>query len=169
MTGNNPNSGQWLLLYLCIISCTSLIFHSSQAQQSYVDNKQLRCEVNYTTTLGYNCSATATTPRCLSYVTFRSIPSVGKREIWSESQESRMLSICLESGWIVYLVFQRFTRHSKRWNLLVIVLHCLIHKVELHVKILNLHNYRYPFRFTKKLTDFLVLVLVLKCSKVIFI
>ncbi|KAK1395039.1 hypothetical protein POM88_014095 [Heracleum sosnowskyi] len=71
MAGNNSNSGQWLLLYLCI-SCISLLFHSSQAQQSYVNNKQLQCEQNYTTTLGYNCSTTSTTPSCLSYVTFRS-------------------------------------------------------------------------------------------------
>ncbi|XP_074370612.1 protein LYK5 [Apium graveolens] len=71
MAGNNLNSGHWLLLYLSI-SCISLILHTSQAQQSYVNNKQLQCLQNYTTTLGYNCS---TTPSCLSYVTFRSTPT----------------------------------------------------------------------------------------------
>lgn len=56
-------------------SAVFLIFiHGSRAQQTYVDNKQLACEENATTALGYVCNAPATSPTCQSYLTFRSQP-----------------------------------------------------------------------------------------------
>ncbi|XP_073276155.1 protein LYK5 [Primulina huaijiensis] len=54
-----------------------LLFHhllllQSHAQQAYVNNKQLACEINDTVTLGYVCNGVATS--CTSYLTFRSTP-----------------------------------------------------------------------------------------------
>ncbi|XP_059636387.1 protein LYK5 [Cornus florida] len=45
----------------------------SQGQQSYVNNKQLDCERNYTVTEGYVCNGPL--PSCNSYLTFRSNPT----------------------------------------------------------------------------------------------
>ncbi|KAD2393267.1 hypothetical protein E3N88_40244 [Mikania micrantha] len=42
-----------------------------RAQQTYVDNRQLDCNNNYTTTSGYSCNGPTS---CQSYVTFRSQP-----------------------------------------------------------------------------------------------
>ncbi|KAI3816232.1 hypothetical protein L1987_15925 [Smallanthus sonchifolius] len=54
----------WSTLFL-------LSIHGSQAQQTYVDNRQLDCNNNYTTTFGYTCNGP---PSCRSYLTFRSQP-----------------------------------------------------------------------------------------------
>lgn len=85
MAGNHPSSAvfflgprQWLLLAIILL----FQFQYSESQQSYVNNKQLQCEQNYTTTLGYVCTnntrnvpGAATSPSsCASYVTFRSTP-----------------------------------------------------------------------------------------------
>lgn len=55
----------FLLLLLLLLFPVQL-----HAQQSYVDNKQLDCNQNYTTTLGFVCNGAATS--CPSYLTFRS-------------------------------------------------------------------------------------------------
>ncbi|GJR65994.1 protein LYK5 [Tanacetum coccineum] len=52
------------ILFLVTIQC-------AQAQQTYVDNRQLDCENNYATALGYTCNARTS---CRSYITFRSQP-----------------------------------------------------------------------------------------------
>lgn len=85
MAGNHQSSAvffpghrQWLLLAIILL----FQFQYSESQQSYVNNKQLQCEQNYTTTLGYVCTnntrnvaGAATSPSsCASYVTFRSTP-----------------------------------------------------------------------------------------------
>ncbi|XP_047954434.1 protein LYK5-like [Salvia hispanica] len=44
---------------------------AAEAQQSYVNNKQLRCEQSPNTTLGFVCNAA---PSCTAYLTFRSTP-----------------------------------------------------------------------------------------------
>ncbi|KAM6543431.1 hypothetical protein CsatB_007878 [Cannabis sativa] len=44
----------------------------NQAQQSYVNNKQLDCYNHFNTTDGFVCNGVS--PTCLSYLTFRSIP-----------------------------------------------------------------------------------------------
>ncbi|KAL2506084.1 Protein LYK5 [Abeliophyllum distichum] len=44
-----------------------------QCQQSYVNNKQLNCQQNDTTTIGFVCNGAATS--CRSYLTFRSTPT----------------------------------------------------------------------------------------------
>ncbi|PWA62769.1 protein kinase superfamily protein [Artemisia annua] len=56
----------WLcsILFLVTIQC-------AQAQQTYVNNRQLDCENNYTTALGYTCNGRTS---CQSYITFRSQP-----------------------------------------------------------------------------------------------
>ncbi|KAI3734534.1 hypothetical protein L6452_14005 [Arctium lappa] len=54
-----------VVFFICI--------HGFRAQQTYVNNKQLDCDNNYTTALGYTCTSTATTT-CRSYLTFRSQP-----------------------------------------------------------------------------------------------
>ncbi|KAL3654559.1 hypothetical protein CASFOL_001544 [Castilleja foliolosa] len=45
----------------------------SKAQQSYVDNKQLRCDQNDTVTLGFLCNGASSS--CPSFLTFRSTPT----------------------------------------------------------------------------------------------
>ncbi|KAL0352565.1 UNVERIFIED_CONTAM: protein LYK5 [Sesamum calycinum] len=57
----------FLLLLLLLFPC------QSPAQQPYVNNKQLNCNLNDTTTLGFVCNAAATS--CPSYLTFRSTPT----------------------------------------------------------------------------------------------
>ncbi|KAK4389967.1 protein LYK5 [Sesamum angolense] len=57
----------FLLLLLLLFPC------QSPAQQPYVNNKQLNCDLNDTTTLGFVCNAAATS--CPSYLTFRSTPT----------------------------------------------------------------------------------------------
>ncbi|XP_022850687.1 protein LYK5-like [Olea europaea var. sylvestris] len=54
-----------LLLLLLLVQ-----FPELQGQQSYVNNRQLNCQQNDTTTLGYVCNGVATS--CRSYLTFRS-------------------------------------------------------------------------------------------------
>ncbi|KAA8514707.1 hypothetical protein F0562_017886 [Nyssa sinensis] len=54
----------WVLLLL--LQC-----QVSVGQQTYVNNKQLDCEQNYTNTLGFVCNGASS---CLSYLTFRSNP-----------------------------------------------------------------------------------------------
>ncbi|KAL1540671.1 protein LYK5-like [Salvia divinorum] len=44
----------------------------AEAQQSYVNNKQLNCEQSPNTTLGFVCNAA---PSCTAYLTFRSTPT----------------------------------------------------------------------------------------------
>ncbi|KAL7587947.1 hypothetical protein Lser_V15G36570 [Lactuca serriola] len=48
-----------------------LCIHGFRAQQTYVDNRQLACEQNFTEALGYTCNSS---PACQSYLTFRSQP-----------------------------------------------------------------------------------------------
>ncbi|KAI7740926.1 hypothetical protein M8C21_033053 [Ambrosia artemisiifolia] len=45
--------------------------HGYNSQQTYVNNRQLDCNNNYTTASGYTCNGPTT---CLSYITFRSQP-----------------------------------------------------------------------------------------------
>ncbi|CAI9777110.1 unnamed protein product [Fraxinus pennsylvanica] len=54
-----------LLLLLLLVQ-----FPELQGQQSYVNKRQLNCQQNDTTTLGYVCNGAATS--CRSYLTFRS-------------------------------------------------------------------------------------------------
>ncbi|XP_071733021.1 protein LYK5-like [Rutidosis leptorrhynchoides] len=54
-----------------LLITNTIIILQSQAQQTYVDNKQLDCNDKSTTTFGYTCNAAAT---CQSYLTFRSQP-----------------------------------------------------------------------------------------------
>ncbi|CAL5421698.1 unnamed protein product [Camellia sinensis] len=44
--------------------------HGSSGQQAYIDNNQMDCETNYSSTLGYVCNGAVSS--CLSYLTFRS-------------------------------------------------------------------------------------------------
>ncbi|KAI7996220.1 Protein LYK5 [Camellia lanceoleosa] len=44
--------------------------HGSSGHQAYIDNNQMDCETNYSTTLGYVCNGAVSS--CLSYLTFRS-------------------------------------------------------------------------------------------------
>ncbi|KAK1419689.1 hypothetical protein QVD17_28958 [Tagetes erecta] len=60
-----------MLHYLSTTLFIIFFIHGYKAQQTYVDNKQLDCNSNYTTASGYTCNAAAS---CLSYVTFRSQP-----------------------------------------------------------------------------------------------
>ncbi|KAL3845940.1 hypothetical protein ACJIZ3_003343 [Penstemon smallii] len=64
----NPSHLLPLLLLLLLYSAKQ-----SHSQQSYVNNRQLDCNQNYTTTLGFICNSPATT--CPSYLTFRSTPT----------------------------------------------------------------------------------------------
>ncbi|KAF5777765.1 putative protein kinase RLK-Pelle-LysM family [Helianthus annuus] len=58
---------RWLPSVLLLL----LFIHRSHSQQTYVDNRQLDCNNNYTTASGYTCNGPTS---CLSYVTFRSQP-----------------------------------------------------------------------------------------------
>lgn len=51
-----------------------ICIHGYRAQQTYVNNRQLDCDNNYTTALGYTCNSPATASTCRSYLTFRSQP-----------------------------------------------------------------------------------------------
>ncbi|KAK9059859.1 hypothetical protein SSX86_020563 [Deinandra increscens subsp. villosa] len=59
-------------LWSCFTVFFSISIHGSQAQQTYVENRQLDCNKNYTTASGYTCNGAAAS--CLSYLTFRSQP-----------------------------------------------------------------------------------------------
>ncbi|KAL5557631.1 hypothetical protein UlMin_033842 [Ulmus minor] len=55
-------------LWLCLLA---IVFSKSEAQQSYVNNRQLDCYNQYNVTDGFNCNGP---PSCSSYLTFRSLP-----------------------------------------------------------------------------------------------
>ncbi|KVI05117.1 protein LYK5 [Cynara cardunculus var. scolymus] len=57
----------WPMVFLICI-------HGYRAQQSYVNNKQLDCDNNHTTALGFTCNSLATDSTCRSYLTFRPQP-----------------------------------------------------------------------------------------------
>ncbi|KAI3465510.1 hypothetical protein Pfo_022173 [Paulownia fortunei] len=61
------------LLRLLLLLLLLFSEEQSHAQQSYVNNKQLDCNQNDTTTLGFVCNGAATS--CPSYLTFRSTPT----------------------------------------------------------------------------------------------
>lgn len=61
----------WRRLLLVLVSML-FQFQGTQAQQTYVNNKQLDCEKNYTNALGYVCNSSSS---CASYLTFRSNPT----------------------------------------------------------------------------------------------
>ncbi|KAK2988159.1 hypothetical protein RJ640_020641 [Escallonia rubra] len=62
-------------IFFSLLLCLLLLLHlpAFPAQQTYVNNKQLDCEHNYTTALGYLCNGPSTS--CASYLTFRSNPT----------------------------------------------------------------------------------------------
>lgn len=60
------------LVLLPFLFLFNLLLLQSHAQQAYVNNKQLACEINATVTLGYVCNGVASS--CTSYLTFRSTP-----------------------------------------------------------------------------------------------
>ncbi|KAK3028985.1 hypothetical protein RJ639_038188 [Escallonia herrerae] len=60
-------------IFFSLLLCLLLHLPALQAQQTYVNNKQLDCEQNYTTALGYICNGPSTS--CASYLTFRSTPT----------------------------------------------------------------------------------------------
>ncbi|KAL8058184.1 hypothetical protein ABFX02_03G002000 [Erythranthe guttata] len=61
------------MAFLLLVVVLMLLYSSTTAQQSYVNNKQLTCNPNDTTTLGFVCNGAS--PTCTSYLTFRSTPT----------------------------------------------------------------------------------------------
>ncbi|KAM7465940.1 hypothetical protein LguiB_013502 [Lonicera macranthoides] len=67
-------SDSWRRLLLLVLMSMLLQFQGTEAQQTYVNNKQLDCEKNYTNALGYVCNSNSSAS-CASYLTFRSNPT----------------------------------------------------------------------------------------------